>query len=688
MFSYLKEKCIHYFCTFTYRKRFIFFALIFFLFIPLPSYFVFRTLKFYIQSIDLQLQGGKYQELIGSILNTSLKYEILLFDGQPNHYQKKSTLLALEDKEASLFKTLQNLESDQSDESYVQLGYGFSIKKPPKVESSEWEQAWKDMASDGVSANESKRPILDKLNSHIADELKKMGFKYTMFGNNNMVIFSLTYPTITQLVDIQILIKNLAMDLLQINQNPTVALVFQTQLQELKKNTPSAWKKYDMALREFRQQNPDKAMLQSQLQKRVTEYFVTLDRYLTALESVDMTKDHIVRLSIDSLEASQQLRATVFDTTEIILKERRVRYTMMFWTLFLAFVIGIVVIFLYLILKMLTGHMNKLKEHIEEMIHGNFSPCFCSNDKDEFGDIGRTFDMMSQSIVKIAYELRDLGRKLAEATLYLTRATREQGFTVYGQEIQTKSLEETAQEINRQQCALMERTKAYNQETSQTFSVEKAKTLLDNIQAKMSNLVETSSAIILLLTSVEGKVNGLSTLIAFMNKVSEGANLLSLNASIETANIVKNKESFAAISQKIQRFAFNTADATKNIHTIVNVMSTNMIIIKEDALECLEEINAGAQQLIEVSNQLTKIAKQGNEQWRKYEKFTSIIEEQINMTGSMIQSITQLRKAAQNNTLMIQNLHKSLADLGLAASQLQHTLTLFGTMQLGEDVKN
>jgi methyl-accepting chemotaxis protein len=641
----------------TYRQRFIFFSMLFLLLLIYPSYALIKAFRYYIQKDEIQLVGIKYQEILGAIFYDSLKYEILLHEGDNAHLEELNQTI----KEN--FGLLKKIEQEERLKDMFSLGYGFSSKKPIPLQSERLEYEWDKL--EHLPAHE-KIDALASLNRLMADKLERIGFYLSLFGNNYKVMFSLAFPTVSLLVEAQIVAKDRA-----ISKNRTSLNLLMLQ-QELNEIGQFLQLKYEVALRDFRKENPEKDSLQAELQKRVIKYFDQLNQYNKQLDFSNITA------TLDLLEAGDQLRCTIFSAMEQVLEKQKQKLRLNFHIFILSLFLSVSVVFGCLIFKPLTQHLKKLKEHINSLAQGNLASCFCSPNRDEFGLMGKTFDAICSSVSKVSHELESLSKKLAEATKYVGQTARDQAFTVNGEELQIKEIEEIVQRISSQQREMIAKTEDYQQKGPSSFSINKAKMLLSSMQLKMTEFMESSRQIVRSIKDIEDKIKGMDRMIEFVEKVSESVNLLSLNASIETANILTRKESFEGISQKIQRFAENTAQAAKDTRQIIEGISIPMRAIKKNSLDCIEEINLGAQQLIGVGNQLSKIAKQGNEEKEKFEKFKTIIDSQIKMMGNVAQSIIHLRESGQSTTLMTNHLYESLAELGFAAVQLQKTLNLFG----------
>ncbi|MGE4573340.1 MAG: methyl-accepting chemotaxis protein, partial [Parachlamydia sp.] len=77
MFRHLTKAFNRFQGKFTYRQRFILFALIFFVVIPFPTYWLLETQNFLLQRNKTKIEGNQLQQVLGSLLNKILRHEII-----------------------------------------------------------------------------------------------------------------------------------------------------------------------------------------------------------------------------------------------------------------------------------------------------------------------------------------------------------------------------------------------------------------------------------------------------------------------------------------------------------------------------------------------------------------------------------------------------------------------------------
>jgi hypothetical protein len=110
-------------------------------------------------------------------------------------------------------------------------------------------------------------------------------------------------------------------------------------------------------------------------------------------------------------------------------------------------------------------------------------------------------------------------------------------------------------------------------------------------------------------------------------------------------------------------------------------MSDIMSSVKEEAIACLKEIDAGAQQLICVSVQLENITHKGEEQMENYAKFSAHMKSHSAYADELMSCIDDLKNITKNNNGILSDLQETLQSIGNIARQLELNLEKFQSVK-------
>lgn len=666
----LKERFNQFQGKFTYRQRFLFFGMVYFLFIPPPLYYVLHTTNLFQESKEIEMLGIQYQKYAGALLYTVLQSELIRFKLMPHHEIYLSELKTIDDRATNNLNKLSTLNQSLAEFNRKGMGKFFSKNISLDFGIDKWQSEWEKLkqATEKKIALKKYNDMAKDLLSHIT----KNGKALNLYGNSDPIIYILLHQLIEILTPSQVGITEFTM--LYEDQTNLIS-----KLRSSKKQEKIHKQEMFESILWLIQKYPEQQELFQQIRHDMVEYYHSLENFLYSIEKSD-SLDQVGSLALLALKTNRNLRLKLMDTVHQRLISSQNYYAFLYWFNIFVILFVATLVLIFICLRVITRHLSSLLIHTQKLSQGYFVKCFCSDNNDEFGEVGRAFDKMSGSFEKVSLELHDLSWKLSNATEQIVKATEEQEANVSNQEERVKEIENTTQQIAQDTRHLADTMQKLSVHILQESMADKAKESLDIMKTKIRDLGEASQSIVGLLEKVEEKMYGMENLIAFMTKVSENANLLSLNAAIETATVSHHKESFAAISHKIQRFANLTVISTQDIKKILQVISSNVSNVKSYSISCLKEIGEGADGLINFSSQLSKITRQGKEQFDQFKNFTLMMQNQANETEMMIKSITHLRKTAQNNTTTIQNVNKILAELSSTANELKKILKLFGKM--------
>ena len=664
----------------TYRQRFIFFSLIFLTLTPLPDFWLQKIQNYLMIRKQAQIDGLKYTRVLNDLVyNVVLHQHFAVYESYDKVIQHE-TLTQLEKAINENFKRLTELNETLPQLDSNSLGLGFSEIKTQKPNFEELEKLWKSiLESRELHDKENYLKFHDDLVDGARKILGGLGYGYGLSLNSNTLDNSLSR---LNLIIIPFLLDRL------------VDVYDLRGVRDQKDLTPEekevfyyiVFDKINEIFNEFQKQadtvetllDGDKSINPGDvraIRDSFTQTRKTIDNFLHTMEIPLNSVDN--KTLIDALENLSSMAKVGITMNEQIYKSQLNNYYFQkYSTLFLIY-LGAVVIMFNIIFKVMTRHMKALQEHIDRMAKGNFVKCFCSDQSDEFGVIGIAFDKMGASVQGVVGELSKLGKQLADSINQINLTAKEQEEVVGAQENSIHEIERTAQEIAIQSRDLANMMNDISKASKEYTVADSAKTGLDHMQNQMLTLSNGSSKILNNINEIHQKIVGSENLINFMSKISDQARMLSLNSAIETANVHHQKQSFAKITQEIQRFADKTSDSIHDIQNIINEITFNVATVRVEANICVNEIKEGVGRLISVNQQLSSITHQGRDQVKKFESVNDVMQVQAFAAENIIESIRRISSTAVENTKSIRSLHHTTAELAVTANELQRVTRLF-----------
>lgn len=610
---------------FTYRQRFLFFAAIFFIVTPPPAYWVIWTQKAMISQKEYEIKSIKQFELISHILYLNVLYTLERRENEGVSQEKNAQEIV---ENLALLHKSNDLKEDSLPFAF---GKGFYFQMPVK-------------------------PLIDNI-LLLLQEYFSLIFSVKKMGKEDKTFKS-------KLIE-QMHLFALATGILSDTTLPYQQMINFTLLQ-----IPDAFIQ-EKSISSLTENNG------SEYYKKIGENYKSLlpliQEALTA-EAKLIAMPEKSKYYFESLEQWQTINIRILQ--EILNK----RLNRLFWNYyaFIAFLIIVTAsVILFISIRILTKHLVSLLSHINALAQGDFSTRYYPPSDDEFSQVGLTLNDMANVLSDLSERIHSLGQVLTASSEHLTYEVKTHETNVLDQE---KAIESTGEVSNKIAADCQDYVEIMNnlsntatqlpltQNTQKTLS--RLRKTLDEINQESKETLSALQDVLRVLTqaSVENE---------HMNKISEEAHLLSVNASIEANSSSSIHMQFHKITQAIEQFAERTAQATLNINSILKETSSHIETASLTIDESLNELEAGGLGIKEMYHQLQEIDKQTFLQIEKFEQLNNAMKKQAFEAQNIIDSVSHVSKNAQIISHVFQQLHFKVERLGIDAKKLKQLLEAF-----------
>ncbi|WP_187296213.1 methyl-accepting chemotaxis protein [Tepidibacter mesophilus] len=247
-----------------------------------------------------------------------------------------------------------------------------------------------------------------------------------------------------------------------------------------------------------------------------------------------------------------------------------------------AIVIGIIASLL--IAKSVTKPINSLKEVFLQASNGNLTVKSNIKTKDEFEDLGESFNSMLENIRHLVKDVKHSTETILTSSSFLTETTEQTTVATneIGQAIEQiamvssdqardtqdglNKIEELAKnitEVAELENSIMEITLKANELSGKGIDVVK---ILD----EKSEMAKQSAVIVSeIVFEVDKKSQNIGTITQAITNISEQTNLLALNAAIEAARAGENGRGFAVVAEEVRKLAEQSNQASKEIDELI-----------------------------------------------------------------------------------------------------------------------
>jgi methyl-accepting chemotaxis protein len=376
-------------------------------------------------------------------------------------------------------------------------------------------------------------------------------------------------------------------------------------------------------------------------------------------------------------------------------------------TLIIVLAIGFVSIILSLLLsKGIAENIKRLKEVFEKASNGDLTASIAPSTKDEFMDLAYSFNKMLKNISELMGDATKSSRTVLETSSNLASMSEE--VTASIGEV-AKAIEEVSDGATNQSQNAQSGVSEMNDLADNLEEISRNSNEMDKLSAStkelgaqglymIESLIEKSYKTKVSTAEVNNIVDDMNestkkinTISETISQITEQTNLLSLNASIESARAGEAGRGFAVVAEEIRKLAEQSRSSTEEIKGIITdiqrksdkavkaIKSTECVVNEQDLAvgqtkeifnEILKSIGTMINKVDEVKISIVDINKKKQRAVAEIEKISAISQE----TASASEEVTA---STEEITAVMDGFTKYADQLQLLAEKLNSELANF-----------
>ncbi|MCX6136016.1 MAG: methyl-accepting chemotaxis protein [Ignavibacteriales bacterium] len=309
---------------------------------------------------------------------------------------------------------------------------------------------------------------------------------------------------------------------------------------------------------------------------------------------------------------------------------------------------------------------------------------FNSDQKDEIGDLQRSFDKFTGSLRETLTKVMETSGAVASACSEISSSTEQMAA---GSQEQTSQAAEVASAVEEMTSTIVENAKTASL-TAET--ARKAKQAAEqggavvvetvNGMKRISDVVSQSAQTVQDLGKSSDQIG---QIIGVIDDIADQTNLLALNAAIEAARAGEQGRGFAVVADEVRKLAERTTKATKEIAGMIKQIQTETKRAVEAMGQGTAEVENGKQladkagaslgEIVEISQKVTdmiaQIAAASEQQSSASEQISKNVEAISAVTGETAQGTQQIARAADDLNKLTEELQTLLERFNLGTSE-------------------
>ena len=336
----------------------------------------------------------------------------------------------------------------------------------------------------------------------------------------------------------------------------------------------------------------------------------------------------------------------------------------------------------FLLSRSITSPLQGLSLAAMEIAQGNLSTTIPIQSNNEIGLLGYAFREMKYQLRGLVSKIQVSIKNIALSSKDIAKAISHQTITAKQTEGSSRDIALAAQKIagtTRELTRTMEEVNHVAQGTARI--TEAGLEGLKNIENTMHGLQQATGSISDQLNSIRKKADAIGSIVTTMTQVTDQANLLSLNASIQARKAGEHGQGFNVVAREIRRLADQTAVLTLDIENMIQEMLESVQTGVHGVNSFSLNVQASVENITTISTQLSNTILKIQGLPVRLEEVFQGMQDQSREAGQIKHAMLQLSQSTQETVGALTRTGQALESLINTATALESEIMDFKTSE-------
>jgi len=322
------------------------------------------------------------------------------------------------------------------------------------------------------------------------------------------------------------------------------------------------------------------------------------------------------------------------------------------WILFSLTVFGLFIVSFigWFIYRQIVQSLNDTIQVANSISQGDLTKSVIVNSRDEIGQLGIAFNLMTESLRKLVSEVRGSVDHVSSASSQIVQGNLDLSSRT---EQQASSLEQTAASMEEFTSSMQSNSDA----TKEAVNYVRNASLIAQRGGEVVNKVVDTMA------EIENSSNKINDIIGVIDSIAFQTNILALNAAVEAARAGEQGRGFAVVASEVRNLAQRSATAAKEIKGLIQ--------------ESVSKVGEGSRLVADAGQTMANIVEGVQSVTEIMHRISNSTLEQSSGVNQINQAVGQLDQMTQQNAALVEQASAAASSLQQQASKLSSAVSMF-----------